>query len=606
MKRVSRGRWSPALGTALLGLLALGGPARAIHEGSPEQGPREAWTRDADSLAERVERTRGAAAELGLRSLEPAARALLADASAGTPLERARGAVRLAPDWPAAHGALARALLAEGAFGAAWKAFREGLRSAGHHLEASLWLRATLLHKALLALALGALVFLGLTVLLAGPRLVHDLGHLGGLPRHAAVAWLACALLAPVALGEGAIGLGLGLLGLAAASARGTGRVAVALAGAALLLGLHPAAEYAGRSLASLDADPLLEAAYASSTGLPSPLEAARLERADGASDPGALQALALRAKRAGELAEASDRYGALLERSPGDPVLENNAANVALARGEIDSAISLYERAAEGLDSPVVLFNLARAYGAAIRLEEHSTTLARAQELDPGAVLELMDLAGASSESFVLDLPTPAARVRARLAALGAGTEVARELRGWLAPGWLGGSSLGAAAALLVAGLLGGLAGGLLGRTERCRGCSRLICARCGPDASRGRCCPDCLALSRRASRRHAGSEPEDGLGPHRIRLARLGRSQRGASLLVPGAAGLLSGRPLLGLLGALLAAGSVACLLPPPAPDPLAAGAIGSFLVLGLGLLLVSGYAGIVAVARAGRSGP
>jgi tetratricopeptide (TPR) repeat protein len=540
-----------------------------------------------------------------LRSLEPAARALLADASAGTPLERAQGAVRLAPDWPAAHGALALAHLSEAEPGGAWKAFWEGLRATGRHLEASLWLRATLFHKAQLALAVGALLFLALCALVAAPRLVHDLGHLGVLPSHVARAWLACLVLAPVALGEGALGLGLGLLGLSAACARGTGRVAVGLAGAALWLGLHPAAESAGRALAALDADPLLEAAHATSVGLPSPLEAARLERAQG-HDPVAGQALALRAKRAGDLEEASQRYAALLERAPDDPVLANNAANVALARGEVDRAISLYGRAAEALDSPLVLFNLARAYGAAIRLEEHSATLARAQELDASEVLALLDLAGASSADFVLDLPTPPAQVIDRLAELGGGPQVAHGLREGLAPGWLGRSPLGAAIALAVVGLLGGLAGWLASRSERCGGCRRLLCARCGPGSLRTRRCADCTALRRQVPRRRLEAEAEAGVGAHRSRLASVARTQR-AALLVPGAAALLAQRPLLGLLGALLAACAGACLLlPPPAPDPLAAGAIGSLLVLGLGLGLGVVYAGALVAARPGRSGP
>ena len=111
-----------------------------------------------------------------------------------------------------------------------------------------------------------------------------------------------------------------------------------------------------------------------------------------------------------------------------------------------MESALTLYDRSLDLAESPLVLFNLAQAYGRAFQVDNLARTLERAQSLDGVAVAELTQLQGATPEGFVVDLPIPDTLVWQRVMASDAGETIAAELRRPLAPGQLGRDATGAA----------------------------------------------------------------------------------------------------------------------------------------------------------------
>ena len=115
---------------------------------------------------------------MGVENLDPAARALLLDPSAGPSADRLRAATELAPGLPAAQAGLARALLVEekNPVAAAQAAFRS-LSALPRHLEASLWLAATATLLGVgVAIAVGVVFILFCTLPVLGSA-GHDLGE---------------------------------------------------------------------------------------------------------------------------------------------------------------------------------------------------------------------------------------------------------------------------------------------------------------------------------------------------------------------------------------------------------------------------------------------
>ena len=218
-----------------------------------------------------------------------------------------------------------------------------------------------------------------------------------------------------------------------------------------------------------------------------------------------------------------------------------NNAANTRFAAGSADEALALYERAARANPSPLVLFNLAQAYGRAILLEEQDLALAQAQALDPRAVHALTQHVAEVGGGGPVDVAVSAATLRAR----GAGREVRRRRSlarrfapGWLGASWLGGSSPGSASRSL-AGAAAGAAGAAPrgGRRPLRRaspGCSRA--ARRPTRRSAWRASAP-SAPARRASRACAGSRPGSCPAPPPSRRARgCSASSRRSSRRPPG----------------------------------------------------------------------
>jgi tetratricopeptide (TPR) repeat protein len=555
----------------------------------------DAWAQRDLPLEERVEATHTAALELGLRNVEPAARALVAQMPPEGPeaVQVARAAVRLAPDLPSAHMALALAhwreleLVDAGrAWGAAVAAFRRSL-------DASLWLQAAAFRALGLALVGGAAAFLLSRALATARFSAHDLGDAlsPGTPDFSRAALLACLLLAPAAAGQGLLGLCLGSLVVAVAFGAGRGFWVEVAAAGVLVLGLHPALLASGRALAAFQADPVAVAAYTAEHGLAWPMHLARLARASG-QDALAARALALGMKRTGDLAQADATYSALLAADPRDPALMNNAANVRLALGDTHGAIELYENALRVGPSAVGWFNLSQAWGVALNVVELDAALAKAQALDPALVEDLSEIQGRATH-FVADLPVPSAVLRARLLAAGDSAAVASDLRRPLAPGVLGIGPIATGAALLAALGLGRALRGRLSGARSCERCNALVCPRCHGAPARGLC-----AACERSTHAAEMSDPAlraaraQALAAQRVRAERLWLL---LGAVVPGLAAQRAGRPAAALASCLAAAGALAFALGRhgPAPDPLAAGAAGPALLLTVAAACALAYA-------------
>ncbi len=567
-------------------------------------GIERAWFEPAATLDERVSRTRRASLERGVWNLDAAARALMT--AAGHPLERARAAVRLAPDLPAGHMELAQALWLHGdsPLGALRTAVGS-LAAAARHLEASLWLGGSLLFVLAVALVLGGLVCIAVTSIFSVRHAAHDLGDVvpGSMPAFARMAFLATLMLLLPVLGEGILGLALALMAVGLCYASRSQRKILAAAGLAVLLGAYPVARLAGATLAALHGDPVAEAAYSASHGVVVRVDIARLEAAP-EDDLLAAQARARLARRAGNLGQADAMYQAILRETPDDPVVLNNAANVRLHLGHMESALELYRRALEVEESPAVLFNLSQAYGRAFEIDQVTRSLGRAQALDSELVTELTRLQGAEPEGFVVDLPLPIAVVRARVFDPERGDRLAAALRSHLAPGLLGSSAglaFGAWAAVVGAALL---VSRNLRPSRSCRRCGRLVCPRCHSQFGAGEICEACNRLFYQPE--HTDRELRLArVNALREREARLDKLAWLASLLLPGVAGVLANRPLRGLLGSFFFALALAAVVwrRGVVPDPLVAGAAAPFALLGLAACASIGYAIVVATSLAAR---
>jgi tetratricopeptide (TPR) repeat protein len=558
-----------------------------------------AWRAPATLLDDRVTRARRASLELGVWNLDAAARALIAGGSEGDAVERARAAVRLAPDLPAGRMALAKALWLEGeGTTAAIRTAFSALAAIPRHLEASLWFGGTLMFVLGLSLVVAGLWCITLIGGAALPHAAHDLGDLlsGSMPGFARIAFLASLLLVPLALGEGVLGLCAALMAVGVVYGDLRQRLTLFLAALMMILGAFPAIQLAGSTLNAFSADPVAQAAFSTAQGFTHPVSQVRIEAAAD-SDPLAAQAMALRARRDGSLGEADAYYQALLRQEPNDPVIANNAANVRLNLGHIESALILYRRSIELRPDPVVLFNLSQAHGRAFQVEDLSRTLAEAQALDGNLVAELTTLQGAELVGFVVDLPIDPLQIWRRILRSNQGESVAGEIRSSFAPGRLGRNSL------LAAGVFGGvlvvftLFGSRMYRSHGCTRCGRRMCQRCDPETGGGAICSGCRQLFQQ-------SETTD----RELRLARIDELRRrearrerravAASFLVPGAAGLLAKCPLRCLLGSVFAICALLALRwhGGVVPDPLVAGGAATFASLCLAGLAVLAYLVVV----------
>jgi len=578
-------------------------PSEALAEPAAFSGSLErierAWLRPAASLKDRVALTRRTSLELGVWNLDAVARALLVGEAGVDPLERAFAGVRLAPDLPAARMELARALWLHGGSPiSAVRAAFGALAAIPRHLEASLWFAGCLLFVLGLSLIAGGLWFITLVGGAASPHAAHDLGDLlsGSMPAFARVAFLAAAMLVPLALGEGLLGLCAALMALGVVYGGLRQRLVLFMAASIVITGAFPVIQLAGNTLTAFSADPVSEAAFATAQGFTHPVDQLRIEAAAD-YDPLAAQALALRVRRTGDLEAADAHYQALLRRAAEDPVVVNNAANVRLNLGQMESALTLYRRSVELRQDPIVLFNLSQAHGRAFQVEELSRTLEEAQLLNGDLVAELTALQGAEPVGFVVDLPIDTRQIWRRIFESNQGQRIAAEFRASFAPGRLGedGSfAVGVFAAILT---VFALLGSRIRRSHWCARCGRRMCQRCEPEAGGGTVCGGCTRLFQQ-------SETTDRdlrlarINELRSRDERLERFKVAASFLVPGAAGLLANQPLRCLLGSVFAAIAVLALYwrGGVVPDPLVAGAAAHFASLCIATLAILAYAVLV----------
>ena len=564
----------------------------------------ESWLAPASGFDARVARTRRTSLELGAWSLDAAARALAADAPGVTPLERAAAAVDLAPDLPAARMSFARALWLDGGEPvAAVRAAFGALSAIGRHLEASLWFTGSGLFVLATALVAGGLLAAALTGAAALAHAAHDLGHL--LPRvtpgFARFAGVAALLALPLAFGEGALGLGLALLALGVIYGGREQRVALLLAAAGIGIGAYPAIRYAGAALTALPADPVAQATWAVAQGIPTPVETQRLS-ALAASDALAARGLAIHARRPGDVARADELYQQLLANGVEDVAAQNNAADVQLALGHTERAIELYGLAARS-ESPVVLYNLAQAYGRAFRVEDLNQAIAHAQRVGGDQIARLTALQSGGAESFVADLPPPTGLFWSRAFRSGAGADLAQEFREHFAPGQLGRDERTYAVVVAALVLVGAALGSRVHPSRACRRCRERICRRCARGGS-GELCDGCTTLFFTPEKTDRALRVER-VNVLRAREERIARMHTWLALLVPGAAGLIAERPLLCWLGATYFSLACAAFLwrDGVVPDPLVAGAVAQTVFIGVAVFAGVGYAIAVAASVAAR---
>jgi len=560
-----------------------------------------AWL-DATDPEARADEVEGLARQLGVASFDAAGRALLLASPDGSDAEPA---ARVARELPYAQGELARARLRGGDPLGAGQALVAGLLALDRHLEASVWLRARLFHAAGFACVWGAFAFLLVAGASSLRRAAHDVGDVlsDEMPSWQRLLLVAALVLLPAAFGQGAFGLALGLLGLGIAAGDPKQRSALLAAAVACWLGAQPLLDFASRALAAFDSDPVGLAVWSVEREGAHPGELARLV-SSAPDDPLARRALAVHARRIGDLALADERYAKLVDDPAADPTLLNNAANVRFAHGRLEEAIRLYQDAAARERSAVLFFNLAQAYGSDIRSQDQDRALARAQSLDRALVGELTGYEPSLETALAVDLPTPPKLLRARLLDAADAPALAHALREGFAPGALGDSPVAMLLALTV------VAGSalLLGRghvpARWCRQCGARCCPRCDDPPEALTVCRDCARTLQRKDGSDAGRN-----GARRIALRERERRLRplwlAAALVVPALGALRGRRPLLALTGALGFAFvlGLSPLHATLAPDPLAAGLPGRLALGAAAGLGVLAHLASVGLSRAGR---
>lgn len=549
---------------------------------------------DLDRRAISVERR---ALELGAGDIEAAARALISPKAPGTPMRNTRLATRLAPHLPIAHVAEASALWEAGRRTEAAGSILRAMSVLPLHLEASLWLAASLLAMFAAVALLGSLCFIAAVAGTFFARAAHDLGDLisKDMPSFARAAVLATLLLVPILIGQGLLGFVFGLFALGFAYGSRSHRVSLGLAAALIVLALYPVSRIAGMALGALGADPIADASYAVLQGTETGPDIEMLEGAV-ADDALAEQVLAMRARRGGDLEEAERRYSALLLRRPEDPVVSTNLANLQFRQGNSEAAIALYEGAASRMSSAIVLFNLSQAYASIFRMEDFENAMKLAQVLAPETV---QALSRTGEASFVADLPLPIASIRERMVSAAEGQALQNALVAVVAPGLPALSWWLTAAGFALVALLAALFGRRYEHSSRCGRCGRRICGRCDGTYWNSEICDPCHHLY------HLPETTDPTLRTERLavlrrRESRLDRIAFGVSIVLPGAAGFLAKRPDHAFLGILLFLLAAVMLVwrNGVVPDPLAVGALGSVGFTFAALFALTAYAGVVLV--------
>ena len=554
-----------------------------------------AWFGAGPRLDDRAESVERRALELGSGDVEHAARALISPHAPGNPMRNTRLATRLAPELPIAHLAEARALWGEGHELEAAKVLIHAAAAVPRHLEASLWLAASLLAVFAAVALLGSFFFIAGQAATVFSHAAHDAGDLlsPSMPSFARAALLSSFLLVPILLGQGLLGFALGLFLVGFGYGSRSQRVSLALAAMLIVLALFPLSRGVGIALGAFGADPVANASYAVVRGTETRADIEMLQIV-ASDDLLAEQALALRARRTGDLEEAELRYSKLLAGRTGDPVVSTNLANLKFRQGDTGAAIALYEQAAGRTSSAIVLFNLSQAYARDFRMDDFEATMRVVQGMAPETARAL---SRSGDASFVADLPLPIALIRERMVSAASGEEFQKSLASIVAPGPLGSVWWATAAGFALVALLAALVGSRYEHSSRCGRCGRRICGRCDGTYWNSEICDPCHHLYHQPETTDPAARTER-LAVLRRREARLDRVALGLSVLLPGAAGFFARRPDYAFMGILLFLLAAAMLFwrNGIVPDPLAVGALGpvGFTLAAIFALLV--YAGVV----------
>jgi tetratricopeptide (TPR) repeat protein len=528
--------------------------------------------------------------ELGIESLvvlaaaevREARRALAANLTPEA-IHRARVAVELAPDFPDAHLALARARFAEapGRPGPALAALLDGVAAAARQPHTVRAFQGDLASAGFAAVLTAALATLGLLVLRRLRLFLHDFHHLpllrGTAPVQAGV--LALVLLAtPLALGLGP--LPAALVALVAVWLYLTlAERLVATCAVLALVALPWAAGAVARATAWTGT--MAERVHEIEQGALSDEEVAALAaRLEGSPAPAPLYAaLGRHHKRRGDL-DAALRFYALAaaadERAPGVSV---NVGNVLFLKGDLEGAKAAYLAATDraGADLAVLgaaHYDLSKLYLRTSDMEKSAAAREKA-EREAGEFLRRFGSDDDfSANRYLVDVPVGEDEIRALAAADGTPEAVAGWLRARLVGGALPavpwpGAPLAALALLWVVTLAARRAA----PAAACERCGGPACRRC--DAGAGALCGQCVNAFVRK-----------GVVDARDRLRKEAQVRRHAQLRVHatrvlaiaagGAGHLWHGAPVRGalLLVATLFAGFVVWfwrgVMPPPHPSP------------------------------------
>jgi tetratricopeptide (TPR) repeat protein len=571
------------------------GPAIPRPAGRPVEQVRESWRSAPPTPQARAAALRRTRLELGLGDLTGPAEAILRGASTEEPEIHTELARSLAPGVPAIQMTAAWALWQADDTGAATQALLDAVGAISDDLGVQLWLLDNLAVVLLAVVLASSLAFMTMAALLVFPHAAHDLGDLlsSRMPGFARTAGLAALLLCPLALGEGVLGVALALFGLGFAYGSRPQRSVLVLAVALLVIGLHPLAQLVSVTTSLVDRDPVAESGIAVARGVATRADLERLEAA-APDDLLAAHALAARARRLGLEEQARSWLDAIESRFPNDPVALANRGNIEMRRGQVESAIDYYERAAALIDSPVLLFNLSQAYASDFRMEEYERALSRAQALGDREVAALSSL---DEADLVADLEFPSHLLLDRIRSLGLAQDPHTEITEALAPGRLGERWTVTAGAFALIALLAVLFANRFDHASLCVRCGHRICTRCEDTVWSEEICEDCHHLF------HSPEETDPALRMARlqalsVREARLDRVVLAASLIVPGVAGFAARRPDFAMFGLLLFGWALGWLCWPAGVfvDPMMMGSAALICFAIPGLLSLVAYVAVV----------
>ena len=559
-------------------------------------GALERWAElgsNASSALGRLEQVRAAAWLHGNRNLDSAARALLVSSDEGeTRRENAQAAVKLAPDLPWAHLALAKAHWQNGEFLAAVRSLWAGLWAIPRHAQAAVWWRALGLYCLAWACFAGSALFVIQAALRALPAAAHDFGDAISRDLPAVGRWsvLIFVLLLPAALGEGWLGVAMLIFLLAFSYYRGWVRVGLLAASAGLAIGLHPLLDAAARALLAFEGEHVSRAVFHQSRALLTPGEAGMLDAAANEENWLPTLAAARLDRDNGDWEAAFERIRTLYERSHNNEVIALEAANMRLRADDLAGAITIYEEQVEKAPSAVSLFNLAEAHGRNLALNQQEAAMGEAQQYDREYVRALSEALKLQDDQFPVDPVLSEKTLLDAFLSESVDDSLADQLRYAVAPGVLGRDFAFVSWAFAFSALAGTFFSRLFRLSQRCNRCGLRLCPRCQPRLrTRGQCAA-CEGAVRRA--RAAGLAPKHAL---RSQLPMLRRSWIVlVELCLPGASALRRGQPLLGLLMTQVAVLTIAFIWAAWSgiPDPLVLGPFAKPFCLSLVFLGATSY--------------
>jgi tetratricopeptide (TPR) repeat protein len=545
--------------------------------------------------------------ELGIDNLLPLAatevRAVARALASNLPAEalgRAEVAVSLAPDWPEAHLARARALLATstGGLGPALGAAADAGAAALRDPQTVRAFRGDLLAALLAALAAAGLLTLLLPALRALRLLLHDFHHLPLLrgTAGAQATFLALVLLAlPVVLGLGPLAVAATWLTFTWLYLSLRERL-VASAVLLLLFALPWGAERA--AALTVWTGTLAEHVHLIEHGALSDEEAAAEVKALGPAAPAPLlAALGRHMKRRGDLDTALRLYREAAAADPRAAEILVNIGNVLFLEDDLEGARASYLAAQDRAEGDLIArgtaaYDLSKLFIRSAEMEKSSAARANAEQMAGGFLAGRGSDEDFSANRYLVDVPVSAAKI----AALAASDPAPATLRASAQVALLR-PAAGAVWPWVAAGLLAllwglSLAGQRLDPCRRCHRCGRPVCRRC--DGATGRACGQCVNVYEK----RGVVEARDQLRKERQvrRYAAWRRAAaRALSLLLGGGGHLVTDAPLRGLL---FTTGLAFCaflvwfwpgVTPPPYPSPHALlGKVAVAVPLGLAIWL------------------